>query len=207
MATSDDNPEPRYYGVHEGYVVNNLDPSGLGRVRVCVPGLLPEEGSTWAYPMGVGLGQARGRWDIPDIRAEVYVWFLNGDPEKVRYMPGHHFLDGEPSAITAAKNEATTTQAKIEVPSQVKVIHETDEWQFVVDERPDNRRAYIQAKSLGENLSDGSALMIEFDREQGVLTLAGIGGIALRSLGLLDIQATAIQIGGRKVIQGIDKPI
>lgn len=207
MASSDDAPDPRYYGVHEGYVVTNRDPKGLGRVRVCVPGLMPEEGSTWAWPMNAGIGKGRGRWDPPDPQAEVYVWFLNGDPEKVRYQPGHHFRDHTPSAVAAAKDEATTPDGKIDATLQVKVIHETEEWQIVVDERPGNRRLYINAKSLGEDLDTGSALMVELDREQGVLALVGTGGIALRSTGLIDIVGTTIQIGGRKVTQGIDKPI
>ena len=207
MGTTDDNPDPRYYGVHEGYVVTNRDPKALGRVRVCVPGLLPDEGSTWAYPMSPSKGSGRGSWDPPDIEAEVYVWFLNGDPEKVRYMPGHHFRDHEPTAVKAAKDEAETSEEKVDAALEVKVIYETDEWNIVADERVGKRRLYIQAKSLGEDLVEGSALMIEFDREQGVLGLVGIGGIALSSTGLINIEASSIQIGGRKVVQGIDKPI
>src|SRR5688500_8068929 len=113
MSATDDAPDPRYFGVHEGIVVNNRDPKGLGRVRIDVPPLMPDEGSTWAWPMAIpGAGSPqRGGWDPPDVGAEVYVWFLNGDPEKVRYVPGNHGRDEEPSAVKAAKEEASDGDA------------------------------------------------------------------------------------------------
>lgn len=208
MANTDNNLDARYPGIHEGVVVDNRDPEGLLRVRVRVDGLTPDEGSTWAYPMASPGGGAGGRgfWDAADIGAEVYVWFLNGDPEKVRWQPGHWARGEEPSAVKAAKAEATTAEGKIDASLQVKVW-ETSDWQIVVDERPGKRRCYINSKSLGEDLETGNALMVELDREQGVVTLSGTGGIALRSTGLIDISASSIQIGGRKVTQGITKPI
>lgn len=209
MAATDDNPDPRYFGCQEGYVIDNRDPKGLHRVRVDIPGLMPEEGSTWAWPMGGlgGGGPQRGSWDAPEIGAEVYCWFLNGDPEKVRYMPGHHGKEEEPSAVKAAKEEANSGSGKTDASLQVKVVHETKEWQIVIDERPGKRRLYINAKALGEDMNNSSALIVELDREQGVLGLVGIGGVAIRSTGLIDIQGSVIQIGGRKVIQGINKAI
>ena len=209
MSSTDDNPDPRYYGVHEGVVVNNRDPEALGRVRVVVEGLMPDEGSSWAFPMGMlgAGGPQRGQWDPPDVGAEVYVWFLNGDPEKVRYMPGHHGRGEEPTAVRSAKDAAPDGAGKIDASLQVKVVHETSDWQIVVDERKGNRRLYINAKSLGESLDDGAALMIEFDREQGVLALCGTGGVALRSAGRISIEGSVIEIAGRIVTQGVDKPI
>lgn len=208
MSSTDDNPDPRYFGVHEGVVVDNRDPEGLHRVSVCVPGLLPDDGGAWAFPMGLlgGGGPQRGQWDPPDKGAEVYVWFLNGDPDKVRYLPGHHGRGEEPTAVKSAK-AAADGSGKIDASLQVKVIHETSEWNFVVDERGGHRRMYIQAKSLGENLGLGTALMIELDRENGVLALSGLGGIAIRSGGKISIAAPVIDIAGRRVTQGIDKPI
>lgn len=209
MSNTDDNPDPRFYGVHEGFVTDNRDPEALGCVRVKVEGLMPDDGSSWAFPMGLtgGGGPQRGQWDPPDIGAEVYVWFLNGDPEKVRYLPGHHGRGEEPTAVLSAKDAAEDGPGKIDASLQVKVVFETSEWQFVVDEREGKRRLYIHAKSLGEDLGKGAALMVELDREQGVFAVSGTGGIALRSAGRISIEASVIEIGGRVVTQGIDKSI
>ena len=208
MASSDDALDPRYYGVHEGYVTSNRDPKGRGRVRVCVPGLTAEEGGAWAYPMGLlGGGSAqRGQHYPPEDGAEVYVWFLGGDPQKVRYLPGHHGIGEEPSAVLAAQEEAETATEAVDASLKVKVLMETEEWQIVADEREGKRRLYLNSKSLGEDF-EGHGFMLEFDREQGVLGIVAPGGIALRSLGLIDIQANVIQIAGRKVVQGVDKAI
>lgn len=207
MASTDDAPEPRYFGVHEGYVVDNRDPKARGRVRLCVPGINPLEGSAWAYPMGLlhGGGPQRGQHAPPEIGATVYVWFLGGDPQKPRYQPGHHGIDEEPTALQEAKDAADTPDGKIDASLQLKVLLETEDWQIVVDERAGSRRLYINSKSLGQDF-EGSGFMIEFDREQGVLGLVAPGGIALRSPGLIDIRGTTVQINGRKILQGLDNP-
>lgn len=209
MASTDDAHDARYYGIHEGTVTDNRDPQLLGRCRICVPGLLPDEGGTWAFQCGMlGAGSAqRGQWDIPEKGAEVYVWFLGGDPEKIRFTTGHHGRGELPSAVQAAIDAADTQEAKVDAMLQVKVLFETSDWEIVVDERPGNRRLYIRSKSLGEDLNAGSALMIELDREQGILGLSGIRGLFGRSVGLVDFLASVVQVGGRKVVQGVEDPL
>ena len=42
--------DPRLFGLFIGYVTHRRDPEQLGRVRVCIPGLL-EPHSAWAWPL------------------------------------------------------------------------------------------------------------------------------------------------------------
>ena len=76
----DDLEQPRHYGLHIGYVTDRNDPEQLGRVRVCVPGLL-EPHSGWAWPLGTSGGGSknRGFFAVPEVNAEVAVWFNQGD--------------------------------------------------------------------------------------------------------------------------------
>lgn len=209
MASTDPNPDPRYYGCNEAVVTDNRDKLGVGRVRIRVEGLFPEEGGPWAFPMGGSGGGAagRGQHDPPDVGAEVYVWFIGGDPDKARYIPGHHIEGEETTAVAAAKAAAGTPDAKIDASLQVKTIHETKDWEIVVDEREGLERLYIRNKGLGEDLDTATALMIELDRNAAVLALVGLAGVAIRSAGTIALDASIITIGGRKVVQGIEKPI
>jgi uncharacterized protein involved in type VI secretion and phage assembly len=196
-----------HLGVYEGYVVDNKDPEGLCRVRICVPNLLPDEGSDWAFPMGnPGAGTAkRGIWDAPEVGAEVYVMFLGGDPDKPRYLTGHWGLKEQVSAVGTAMADAGSPDEKISASIQVK-SWETNEFNIVIDERPGKRRLYIHAKEMGQDL-EGEALMIELDREQAVLSLSGIGGISIQSSGKISISAPLVEINGRVVSQATKAPI
>ncbi len=62
-----------------GIVTNNQDPKGLGRVKVKFPTLTEEHESYWARVVGVGAGNARGFYCLPEINDEVLVGFEHGD--------------------------------------------------------------------------------------------------------------------------------
>jgi hypothetical protein len=70
--------DPRILGMHLGYVTHRDDPEGLGRVRVCIPGLI-EPHSDWAWPLGTSGGGSKdhGLFAVPELGAEV----VNGDAE------------------------------------------------------------------------------------------------------------------------------
>lgn len=207
MASTDDAPDPRYFGIHEGEVVENNDPKGMGRITVCVPGITPDDGGAWFFPTGMpgGGAPARGTFDVPDVGASVNVFFLGGDPDKGRYMAGPW---GRPGGQTAIPSAAASAFA--EDPSEtrlVRVIHENKLFQVVNDEREGRSRLYINLKGSGEDLDLGSAVMLEFDAEAKTVAISGTAAITLRSAGIVDIQGSVIQIGGRKVTQGISSPI
>lgn len=62
-----------------GLVVDNRDPEGLGRVKLRFPTLPGGDASAWAVCSGLGAGQDRGWWFLPEIDAEVLVVFEHGD--------------------------------------------------------------------------------------------------------------------------------
>lgn len=65
----------RYYGVYRGLIVDSMDPTSRGRVRVKLPTLM-QDGGSWAEvcrPFGAPAGTAAR------IGAEVWVMFEAGD--------------------------------------------------------------------------------------------------------------------------------
>jgi uncharacterized protein involved in type VI secretion and phage assembly len=71
--------DERHLGKYRGTVVDNNDPSNLGRIKVSVPDVLRDENSGWAMPAAPYAGDGVGVWTIPPNRAGVWVEFEGGD--------------------------------------------------------------------------------------------------------------------------------
>ncbi|HEU4405503.1 MAG TPA: phage baseplate assembly protein V, partial [Polyangiaceae bacterium] len=71
--------DTRLLGLYIGYVTDRDDPERLGRVRLCIPGVL-EPHSAWAWPLGTGGGGSKdcGFFAVPEVGAEVGVLFNQG---------------------------------------------------------------------------------------------------------------------------------
>ena len=70
-----------YYGKYRGFVADNEDPEGLGRIKLTVPSVLGEATSDWALPaVAYGGGADFGTLFVPPVGAQVLAEFLEGDP-------------------------------------------------------------------------------------------------------------------------------
>ncbi|MBT3222176.1 MAG: hypothetical protein HN348_24140 [Proteobacteria bacterium] len=74
-----DSHQPRYWGKYRGRVVNNIDELGLNRLLVAVP-TLPALAESYAMPCAPYGGFQVGMVLTPQIGANVWVEFENGDP-------------------------------------------------------------------------------------------------------------------------------
>jgi uncharacterized protein involved in type VI secretion and phage assembly len=180
-----------YYAPEHGKVVDNADPEGLHRVRIEIPGLV--EKTAWAYPIGSsGGGSAqRGAGRVPDMGADVIVWFIGGDIERPIYAPGWWTVpDGE---------RGTPTEVKAVPPAeahQVASIYEGRRLKVWVDERDGKQQLGVQDKD--DAGADGTFLSI--DLESGTITIqAGGAGLILKSLGLVKIEGAQVTINERLV--------
>lgn len=91
--------EVDYTAFYRGYVVNNKDPEGLGRVRIRIPQIYGSDGSNsnhfvpsyaipWAYPACMPLGNDSGSYLIPNVGDIVYVTFEGGNKNMPIYFGG-----------------------------------------------------------------------------------------------------------------------
>jgi len=96
--------DSRLLGMYVGYVTKRDDEEQLGRVRVCIPGVLEPE-SAWAWPLGTSGGGSkdRGFFAVPEEGAEVAVFFNQGNVDAPYYLAAHW---GKPNGESEVPEEA-----------------------------------------------------------------------------------------------------
>ncbi len=72
---------PPFYGKYRGFVTNNKDELGLGRLRAKVQDIFGDNESGWAMPCTPYAGKGVGLFLIPPKDAWVWIEFEHGDPD------------------------------------------------------------------------------------------------------------------------------
>ena len=181
---ADDNAahEGRLHGMFIGFVVDRRDPEQLGRVRLCIPGVMEPHGP-WAWPLGTvgGGSKNRGFFAVPEVGAEVAVFFNQGSVEDPYYLSAHW---GRPAAGNEVPAEARRT------PPDNRVLA-TETFRVELDESLGGRKLKLS------NLKTGDHLL--FDAEENSVTLQGTTAITIRAVGAISLEATQISLNGRVV--------
>ena len=174
--------DTRLPGMYVGYVTHRKDPEGLGRVRVCIPGVL-EPHSTWAWPLGTSGGgfKDRGFFAVPEEGAEVAVFFNQGDLDAPYYLCAHW---GKPDGESEVPEEAQVD------PPDNRVIA-TPTFRIELDESDKAKKLKLTNRKTGDFLL--------FDAEENSVTLQGTTAITIKAVGAISLEATQITIGGRAV--------
>lgn len=181
--------DTRLVGMYVGHVTDRKDPEQLGRVRVCVPGLL-EPHSAWAWPLGTvgGGSKNRGFFAVPEEGAEVALFFNQGDVDQPYFLSAHW---GKPNGESEVPNEAQKD------PPDNRVLA-TETFRLELDETEGSRRLKITNKKTDDYL--------EFDAEKNTITLQGTTAIVIRATGGISLDATHITIG-KRVIRPVEDAI
>ena len=181
--------DTRLPGMYVGYVIDRADPERLGRVRVCIPGVL-EPYSAWAWPLGTAGGgfKDRGFFSVPEVGAEVAVFFNQGDVDAPHYLSAHW---GKPEGQSEVPEEAQRD------PPDNRVIA-TPTFRIELDEGAGGRRLKLTNRKTGDHLT--------FDAEENSITLEGTTAITLRAVGAISLEAAQVTIAGR-IVRPVADPI
>ena len=181
--------DTRLPGMYVGYVTARKDPEGLGRVRVCIPGVLEPE-STWAWPLGTSGGgfKDRGFFAVPEEGAEVAVFFNQGDIDAPYYLSANW---GKPDGESEVPEEAQKD------PPDNRVLA-TPTFRIELDESEGGRKLKLTNRKTGDHLL--------FDAEENTITLEGTTAITIKAVGAISLEATSVTIAGR-VVRSIADPI
>jgi uncharacterized protein involved in type VI secretion and phage assembly len=180
--------DTRLVGMYVGYVTKRNDPEGLGRVRVCVPGVLEPE-SAWAWPLGTaGGGKDLGLFAVPIEGAEVAIFFNQGNVDAPYYLSAHW---GKPNGETEVPEEAQRD------PPEARVLA-TPTFRVELDESEGTKKLKLLNRKTGDNLI--------FDAEENTVTLQATTALTLKAVGAISIEARQVTIAGR-LVRPVPDPI
>ncbi len=115
----------RFYGKYRATVVDNQDPSQLGRLRVKVPSVLgPDVVTGWAFPCApYGGAEDQGFLFVPERDAGVWVEFEEGDLEFPIWVGTYWSRPpGDGSQLPKPQGDDGTEQPHVQDPPTRKVI-------------------------------------------------------------------------------------
>ena len=181
--------DTRLTGMYVGHVTHRNDPEGLGRVRVCIPGLVEPYGP-WAWPLGtVGGGSKNsGFFAVPEEGAEVAVFFNQGDVDAPFYLCTHV---GKPDGESEVPEEA-----QVDPPDNR--VFATETFRIELDERAGGKKLKLTNKRTGDALT--------FDAEDNTVTLQGTTAVTIKAVGTINLEAAQVYIAGR-VVRPVAAPI
>lgn len=158
-----------------------------GLAKIEIPGIFDE--GVWARPKGSG-SYRRGRMESPPIGCDVYVQFINGDPE----MGIWEYADPSDDEVYPEYEHPD-----VAVDGDVS-------FRFVRDRRDGQQYAAWQIIKELNNIETVIA-EIRFDIENNAIRLHADSTVSISSMGLVDISCNGdIQIAGRK-ISPVDRPL
>lgn len=174
--------DTRLLGMYVGYVTHREDPEMLGRVRFCIPGLVEPHGP-WAWPLGTcgGGSKDRGMFAVPEVGAEVAVFFNQGDADEPHFLSAHW---GRPDGQSEVPEEAQRS------PPDNRVLA-TETFRIELDESEGQRKLRLTNRKTGDHLV--------FDAEENSITLQGTTSITIKAVGAIKLDAPHVTISGRVV--------
>jgi uncharacterized protein involved in type VI secretion and phage assembly len=116
--------ERRFYGKYRAIVVDNADPSRLGRLKLRVPSVLgPDAVTGWASPcVPYGGAADQGLLFVPDRDAGVWAEFEEGDLEFPIWVGTYWSRPGDESQVPRPQAGDGTEEAEPQNPPTRKIL-------------------------------------------------------------------------------------
>jgi len=163
----------RYWGKYRGFVEENADPEGMGRLRLRIPAVLGEEVTNWALPcLPFGGLPNQGLFSVPDKGAQVWVEFEGGDLDHPIWTGT--FWQKKGDAPEETKHPPTTRQFRTPAGHR---------WLF--EDAKGERRCQIRHSSGASvdiddkgslRLTDARGARVTLDAERGSLVVEDVNG-------------------------------
>ncbi len=166
-----------YYGKYRGFVVDNEDPSGRGRLLLTVPSVLGSAETKRALPCLPFGGLAdQGMYALPEVGAQVWVEFEEGNLSNPIWTGTFWQQDAAPPAETDGKGPAA--KAIKTVSGHLLLMDDTaDEGQVILRHAAEAELVLEPDGSL--SLTDSAGATLTMNAESGEVTLEDSNGNSL----------------------------
>ena len=171
-------------GVLRAIVVDNIDPDGIGRVKVRLPKVgapAGREREAWAPIATLMAGSHRGTWFIPEVNDEVLLAFEGGDLTHP-YVVGALWSQGNPPPET------------MEPSNNKKVIRSRSGLKITLDDQNDVESFLIETPGGQRITLKDSPGKVEISDSNGNAVKLGAQGITLTAAAKVTIDASMVEI-------------
>jgi len=201
--------EEKHFGKYRGFVVDNMDPKKLGRMKLTIPSVLGEEVSDWALPcLPYGGLPGQGLFAIPDVDAQLWVEFEEGDVSRPVWVGTFWQQEGdvpEDAALGAPTTRLLQTASGHilqfdDADGEERIrIHHTGDAEIVFD--PDGRITLTDAAGASLTL-DADAGEIKLNDANGNSMLMSSSGTTVEDAngGKIEMASAGITVKGTKIV-------
>lgn len=161
-------------GLRVAIVTDNLDPEGLGRVKVRYPWLTGEHSSDWVRSVAVGGGAARGIEFLPEVDDEVLIGFEFGDINRPFNLGG--LWNGKSPPPETNDSDTLVDAGKV----HRRIIRSREGHEIILDD---------SGEKPGIRIKDKSGTMLSIDSEEGDLSVEVKGKAVLKVKGDITISS------------------
>ncbi len=166
-----------YYGKYRGFVADNQDPLGRGRLRLTVPSILGTAQTDWALPcLPFGGLTDQGVYMVPEVDAQVWVEFEEGNLSNAIWTGTFWQQQGD---IPAEAQDPGPAARAVKTPSgHLLLMDDTeDEGQVILRHTSEAELVLEPDGSLA--LTDSSGATLKMDADTGEVTLEDRNGNSL----------------------------
>jgi uncharacterized protein involved in type VI secretion and phage assembly len=190
-------------GLMPALVTNNVDPDGLGRVRVKYSGISDEVEGFWARVVILGGGADRGVIFEPEVDDEVLIGFEGGDPRKPVVIGGLYSATKKMPAWAGGSNRSggSVISRKIASRSGHQILFAdgaaSTEQYLLVQHGSGTQKVKLNSNGIEIESAAGNPITVKSGSAQ--VQIDGSGNIALKGLkvtieGETEVVITAPQV-------------
>lgn len=201
--------EQKRYGKFRGVVSDNKDPQKRGRLKLRVPSVLADQETDWALPcLPFGGGDGYGWFAVPDIDAQVWMEFEEGDVHKPLWV-GTFWQQAEQVPEPAALDEPTTRLLKTPGGHILEFDDKEGEERFYLYHPSEAQLEIDPQGSIA--LTDAQGATLKMDAEGGEIVIEDANGntLTLNSSGTtvqdangnkIEMAAAGITLEGQQIV-------